>query len=477
MPPTTPKRYMEANMQHCTTGMLSLFEQIFNPESCNQLAKKSGFIQRSSSRIHGHEFIKTMIIPNNTLSEDSLNGLCLRMSQFNSEAEISASALSQRINTVYAVNLMKACMEKILSASRKQMIKQYDCEEGILSQFNNIYIQDSTVFELNKHLHGIFKGTKRGGKKGGSSCKAQVKIDLIQNYSRGTIEAVQIYEGKRPDQALTGRIMNIIQGNDLVIRDLGYFKLETLRSVSELGAYFLTRFPTHIKVYLNPDDKNSVNLSELLKKKYKYQSMIEINVWIGEIRLPVRLIAYKMPREIVEKRLRRAHKGAKEMGRTLSKAKLDLLEFSLFVTNIPENMISAEMIGTIYRLRWEIELTFKQWKSLLKIDVLKGINRYRVECMIWSRVCLVIIIASLTANFMNLAKHLCGRELSPTKLIFYLIRDSKLAEAVKTNNLEKFEKIMIKDMKIRLLKDKRSRPTTREMIAGFWSYYEHDKCA
>lgn len=464
-------------MQHSTTGIVSLFDQIFNHDSCNQLAKKIRFIQRSSSRINGHEFIKTLILPNNTLSEDSLNGLCQRMSQFNSDAEMSASALSQRINTPAAVNLMKACMEKVLNASRQKLIKQYDCVDGILGQFNNIYIQDSTVFELNKHLHEIFKGTKRGGKKGGSSCKAQVKIDLIHNYSMGVIEAVEIFEGKRPDQALTGRILNMVRSGDLVMRDLGYFKLETLRSISELGAYFLTRLPNHIKVYLNPDDKNSIDLAAFFKNDYKHQSVIEINVWIGEKRLPVRLIAYKTPKEIVKERLRKAQKGAKEMGRTLSRAKLDLLEFSLFVTNITEQMISAEIIGTVYRLRWEIELIFKQWKSLLKIDVLEGTKRYRVECLIWSRLCMVILVANLTATCMNLAKLYCDRELSPTKLIYYLIRDGRLSEAIRNNDLENFEKNMKKDMQRRLLKDKRSRPTMREMVTDLWGYYEYDKCA
>ncbi|MBS0655332.1 MAG: transposase [Verrucomicrobia bacterium] len=160
------------------------------------------------------------------------------------------------------------------------------------------------------------------------------------------------------------------------------------------------------------------------------------------------------------------------MGRTLSEAKLNLLQFSLFITNIPVEWVSAEIIGTVYRLRWEVELIFKQWKSLLKIDVLQGICRYRVETLIWSRLCTVIIVASITATFMNLAHKYCNGELSSDKLVKYLMRNGKLCEAVKRGRVENLEKEMIQDIKRRLLKDKRSRTTMRERIISLEAYYE-----
>jgi hypothetical protein len=446
--------------------MLSFSTELFNPEFCNRLAKKHRFIQRASSKIQGHEFVQTLVLSADGFP-NSLNSFCLRMSQINPGSEMSASALSQRINTAAAVNFMKACMEKALSLSRTKIIKQYDCLEGALSQFKNVYIQDSTIFELNKRLHKIFTGTKRGGKKGGSSCKAQVKIDLIHNYTKGLIQEVYLCEGKRPDQALTSRILSIIHKNELVIRDLGYFKLQTLKAISEIAAYFLSRLPSHLKIYLNSDDTNPVTLSEYFNRNYRYQSIIEMNVWIGEERIPSRLVAYRAPKEVVNERRRKAHKKAREMGRTLSKAKLDLLSFSLFVTNIPQEKLEAKMIGTIYRLRWEIELIFKQWKSLLHVDVLKGTNRYRVQCLILSRLCLAIVVASLMSNFMNIAKKIFDRELSPTKFILYLLRN--LFKAITEGG---FGKTMMKDLK-RLLKDKRTRPTMREMVTESWGYYEY----
>src|SRR5262245_58569144 len=208
-------------MQQSTSPILSILDDILNNESCYQLAKQHKFIQRDSSKIRGHEFVKALVLPTQGSLEDSLNDICARMRQFNPDADISASALAQRINKTSAARFMKHIFGKVLQTAREKFEKQNPSLEGPLKTFNNIFIQDSTVFEINKKLSQYFPGTKRGGKKGGNTCKSQVKIDLIQNFATGKIEEVQIYEGKRPDQSLSDKIIGKLNKGDLVLRDLG----------------------------------------------------------------------------------------------------------------------------------------------------------------------------------------------------------------------------------------------------------------
>ncbi len=472
MPPTTLVSIWRQNMLHSTPAILSICEDIFNSEMCHQLARSSGFIQRSSSKIKGHEFVKALVLPSYGLSEESLSGLCDRMREFNFQADISSSALAQRINTKAAVRFMRECFERTLKCVREKLEKQYCALEGTLKTFNNVYIQDSTVFEINKKLARFFPGTNRGKRQNESSLKSQMKIDLIHNFTTGQIAELQIYEGKLPDQALTGKIEKIIEANDLFLRDLGYFKIQSLKNIDESKAYFLTRFPAHVKVYLNPDDKDPIDLATYLSKHFKEFSAIDLNVWISEERLQVRLIAYRVPKDISADRRRKAHKEAKGRGRTLSKEKLAQMDFSLFVTNIPANILSVKVIGTVYRLRWEIELIFKTWKSQLKIDVLQGVCLQRILCLIWGRLCMVILIAHITAGFLNLAKRLIEAELSQIKLVNYLIRNGSLCKAVQSQTLQNLEMKIILDLPRRLIKDKRSRKTMRQQTIESRSYYE-----
>lgn len=152
---------MEANVQPSTTNILSFCDDFFNPESSHQIARQTGFIKRSTSRISGHEFLKVLVMPSNGLCGDSLDGLCIRMKEYNPKANISASALAQRINTKPAVTFIRTHFEKILKETRKKLDKQYSSLSGVLKNFNNVYIHDSTIFEINKTLARFFPGTKK----------------------------------------------------------------------------------------------------------------------------------------------------------------------------------------------------------------------------------------------------------------------------------------------------------------------------
>jgi DDE family transposase len=460
---------MEANMQLSTTNCISFLDQIFNEEKCFELAKKTKFIVRSSSRIKGHELLKVLILPSESVTTDSLVGLCDRIIQFNPNADISASALCQRINHISSVKFIQVVFEELLNLSRKEFAKQYEAENGLLGYFKNVYIQDSTLFELNECHSKKYKGTRRGT----NCCKSQVKIDLIHNYSTGLIIDIGILAGKTPDQGLAERIYKHLCNGDLIIRDLGYFAVEHIKRIQDISAYYLSRLPSNVLVFLNPNDKQPIDLEKYVKENHPNDSVINFpEIYISAKKIKTRLVIYLMPQEEIEKRLRRANKHAKETGRIPSKAKKSLMKFSIFITNIPDSVLSKEVIGTIYRLRWEIELIFKQWKSKLNIHYLKGTNKNRIDCLIWARMCMVIIAAILIATFMKIARDIFHRELSAEKLLNFLIRQDKFSKAIETKTLEFLVKKIIKNMPKMLMKDKRTLKTMREMSISSLNYYE-----
>jgi len=49
-------------------------------------------------------------------------------------------------------------------------------------------------------------------------------------------------------------------------------------------------------------------------------------------------------------------------GRSPSKAVLELMGWTIFITNLREE-VSFEVLLEIYGLRWRIEVIFKAWKS------------------------------------------------------------------------------------------------------------------
>jgi Transposase DDE domain len=143
-----------------------------------------------------------------------------------------------------------------------------------------------------------------------------------------------------------------------------------------------------------------------------------------------------------------------------------------FVTNVTQELFSVEIIGTVYRLRWEVELVFKRWKSQLEIDYLKGINENRIECLIWSRLSSILMIEIVNGHIARVALRISKDvEISHVKIIEYILRQSKFCKAMIQNRLEDFLKEMEKDIPRMLLKDKRKRKTMRERVMTFENYY------
>ncbi|BET35583.1 hypothetical protein wScaTNS_07960 [Wolbachia pipientis] len=67
-----------------------------------------------------------------------------------------------------------------------------------------------------------------------------------------------------------------------------------------------------------------------------------------ETKIKVRIICQKLTEEQSIIRRRRANRLAKSHGYTSSQKNQKLLDWSIFITNVPENKISAEQVLIIY---------------------------------------------------------------------------------------------------------------------------------
>ena len=143
---------------------------------------------------------------------------------------------------------------------------------------------------------------------------------------------------------------------------------ESFKEIDKLGSYFISRYKTDTNLYdINTNEK--IDLLAYLNNK----SIVEAYVLLSKnIKLKVRIICKKITLEQSNARRRKANKLAKSRCYKSSEKNQKLLEWSLFITNIPENKITAEQILIIYKARWQIELLFKLYKSHIRIDHLKS---------------------------------------------------------------------------------------------------------
>ncbi len=343
----------------------------------------------------------------------SLNRLSIG-AQTRCDVNISKQGLDQRMNA-RAVEFVRGLLEKQLT---NQVSENLDV--GLMKHFNRVCIKDSTKFDIDQQLEEWFPGFN-GCASSASAC-IQYEFDL----KSGQVIDLDITPGNRPDSKDAQEKTWNIQKNDLSIRDLGYFALDALSKVQRQEAYFLSRLNFKTTVYEQIGDV----LIELdFGKLYRYMKQhkiprIEKQVLMGkEDKLPVRLVVELMPDQIYEQRVRKVKAYNHKKGHKTSTGYTDRARFNLFVTNASGEMLTARAIPLFYKVRWQVELIFKIWKSTFGIHITRKMKIERFLCLLYSKLLLIMINWEIILVFRNNIYATTNRYLSIDKC-FKTLKDN-----------------------------------------------------
>ena len=98
-----------------------------------------------------------------------------------------------------------------------------------------------------------------------------------------------------------------------------------------------------------------------------------------------------MPEPVYEQRMRKIRKLHKKKGYQTSEEYKFISRFNLFITNVPQAMLPDEVIPVLYRIRWQIELIFKIWKSVIGIHHTRKMKYKRWLCLLHFKLLLMIV--------------------------------------------------------------------------------------
>ena len=260
----------------------------------------------------------------------------------------------------FAEALLKECLKQELFKASND-----DLSSDLLSFFNRVLVEDSTCIKLPDNLASIFRGAYSKTKGLVATARIQCRIDLKQNH----IVRLAIQAFRDNDQKFSVDIVEMLQPKDLVLRDLGYWSLKVFRQILDKQAYLLSRLRYGTNLY---DLKGvQINLHQHLEKsRRKGLHVVTISVLVGkEEQLPLQLVAIKVPAKQVEQRKRKAKKNRSKKSNH-SKEYMELLEWTIFVTNVPDDVWTPQQMLKVYGFRWRIEIIFKCWKSNFNLSKL-----------------------------------------------------------------------------------------------------------
>lgn len=414
---------------HKIANLSNIINEFFN-KTANDISLTTGFIKRKR-KLKGSSFIKALILGNLGNGNCSIDGFCQFL--YEDSIDITKQGLDFRF-TNSAVRFMERMFYESLSLFKNAL----QLEGEILKQFRSVKLLDSTYINLPSSMENIYKGYGSSYRGHEIPTKAGLKLQFVFDYLNQVLDKLDLREGKRSDQGYKDHL-NDISSNDLLIADLGYFVPGSFKRIDESKAYFISRYKADTNLY-NIETNQKLNLLEELQ----YQKFLEKEVLLGkEIKQKVRIICKKLTPEQAIARRRKANKLAKSHGYKSSQRNQRLLDWSIFITNIPVNKINSEQIFIIYKIRWQIELLFKLYKSHIHIESLKGkFKSSRILCELYAKLCIVLIFHGM-AGCIELEKN---TEISLTKAMIELknrARELFLALSSTIDNLQGFLKKLI----------------------------------
>ncbi len=295
---------------------------------------------------------------------------------------MSREALHLRF-TAAALSFMQICTEFIL----KQRINAMSViNSQLLNHFTRIHIFDSTSWDIDPNLHDVLPGS------GGAASSANCKVQLCYEYLHGALSFFDVIPGNNPDNSYVTKLPALIERGELLIADLGYFCLTSLKGIAESGAYFIFRFLVGTNIY-DAATMRPIDLRCLLEKATG--NAYQMDVVMGSQKqkhVSCRLICLRVGDAIAEKRRRKLKQNAAKKGRTISELHLFMAGWTLMVTNVPREWLPPEMARPLYALRWQIELLFKQLKSVLAIHKSDTSKEHRLRCELLGKLIVAILI-------------------------------------------------------------------------------------
>jgi len=340
-------------------------------KTINNTARACGYIQRSTGKITPRSLIvgfMMMVSKQRNTYSDWATEIGLLESK-----TISKQSLNERMQPqteLFVKSVVKKIISKQLPQLRTKKIK------GILKYFKSVKVDDSTTLHLPDALAKEFPGNVSRGEK-----KAQAKIHAMYNLTENNFSFLNVHSFSNNDQSLSANVLPYLQKGDLCLRDLGFTVLDVVSEFIDNGIYFIAR-----KGYASNAYDMTTGAELNLLRKLRKKKLIDEEVLIGARKqLKVRMVALPIPPKQAAERRRKA-RADRDQRLNHSSHYYELLGYSTYITNVSSELCCADEIFQLYKLRWQIEIIFKGWKSCFSLEKIihaQCKNAIRINCIIY----------------------------------------------------------------------------------------------
>jgi len=338
------------------------FKRTFTETKLNKLGKETGFCHRQRDVTPYRLALGMLDVFSNyevkTIADmqRGFNALCEKQVQY----KPFHNQLAKRTFPVFTHRLY----EHLLGHLAREVLR-FD-QGSPFSRFNQLWLHDGSSFGVKSSLREVFPGRFT------TISPAAVELHVTMGLLDESIETVVLTADSEAEVHHAPAPANLAGG--LLLADRMFFMKAYLADIATCGGSYIVK----TKGVVNPTIKHAYldNGRELkgwrglklkqVKGRIKKYGIVDIDVsWpLKKDELVARLIVSREPE-----------------GKTLR----------YLVTNLPRASFSAAQVMDGYRLRWQVELLFKEWKSHANLHAFDTSNPYIAEGLIWVSLCAALL--------------------------------------------------------------------------------------
>ena len=353
-------------------------KQVF--ANVDTIARNCSFVLRFSRHFSAGGFLLTLLKAAIS-GKASFNQLAMTLGVLEERA-LSRQALHKRIDRS-AVSFMLSVVAEAVSqrwdpkGAGDDAADTGDSERGagLLDSFARVIVGDSSQRPLPAANHEAFPAHGNGHGET-SGCK----FDLCFDLKTGEPVETALHLATTQDREIGPDLVDTVRTGDLILRDMGYFSVAEFARIGEAGAFWLSRLPANTGI----TDGRGRTLEKRLRSSRG--RTVEFEACVGADGHRARLVAVRATEEVAGQRRHKRSEAAKKQGRTAPADTLLRDGWHIMVTNIPNDMLDAGKLFTLYGQRWQIEIVFRAWKQSGRADAAlsRRSNEFHLQCLMYA---------------------------------------------------------------------------------------------
>lgn len=336
---------------------------VFGENVLEKMAKQTGFVQRKRT-VTATRFTGSLLYSLGTRKIETIADLHRDFNHQN-DIFINYKPYYEKLDTEAFPEMMRTLFQSMLNVMCLKVLSPL--KEGVFSNFQDIVLHDGSSFALHDALCDVFPGRFT------TISPAAVELHATMSLFHDNLTAVTITADSECERHYTPDPEDL--NRKLFMGDRGFDSTDFMKAIDQKGGYFLIRIRSTLKPIVTKIRRlgkryrrlEGQRLDKVLKAVPK-RKLLDMDVcWYnsnGETNCSFRLIA---------------------------KYNWSEKSWMRLMANLPVRMFSAKTILEAYRLRWQIELYFKELKSYANLHAFCTSKSTIAEGLFWASLCVAFL--------------------------------------------------------------------------------------